>query len=90
MTNTQLVNKLLDHMEGPWGRSAGTTYKYRHGYKVFLAWLDKPLVACSTHDLGLFLARRTCAAATTAWELAILIMFSPAGRVALWRHYAGA
>ncbi len=43
MTNTQLVNKLLDQMEGPWGRSAGTSYKYRQGYKVFLAWIDKPL-----------------------------------------------
>ncbi len=72
MTNTQLVNKLLDQMAGPWGRAAGTSYKYRAGYKVFLAWLDRPLVACSTHDLELFLARRPCAPATTAWELAIL------------------
>jgi len=30
------------------------------------------LVACSTHDLELFLARRPCAPSTTAWELAIL------------------
>lgn len=73
MTNATLVNKLLDQMEGPWGRSPGTCYKYRQGYSTLLQWCgDRQLVALSTHDLELFLGRRPAAPSTTAWELAIL------------------
>jgi site-specific recombinase XerD len=72
MNNVQLVNKLLDQMQGAWGRSPGTCYKYRQGYQTLLAWLDKPLTAATTHDLELFLNRRPAAPSTTAWELAIL------------------
>lgn len=72
MKDAQLVNKLLDQMEGPWGRSPGTCYKYRQGYAALLAWTDQSLVALGTHDLELFLGRRPAAPSTTAWEVAIL------------------
>jgi integrase len=73
MTNASLVNKLLDQMEGPWGRSPGTCYKYRQGYATLLGWCgDRTLTALSTHDLELFLGRRPAAPSTTAWEVAIL------------------
>ena len=72
MNSVQMVNALLEQMEGPWGRSNGTCYKYRNGYRVFLEWADKPIAAMGTHDLELFLARRPAAPSTTAWELAIL------------------
>lgn len=76
--NVSLVNKLLDQMEGPWGRAPGTCYKYRQGYATLLQWCgDRNLVALSTHDLELYLARQRpsgvpAAPSTTAWELATL------------------